>query len=1033
MRLRLIILYSIFNIQYSIAQTYFQQDVSYTIHVSLDDRKHELSGDETVVYTNNSKDTLTDLYFHIWPNAYKDLNTQLARQFFKHGDNRMITAAEKDFGYINNLDFMIDGKQINWEELPDTNDICVLHLPDSLLPGTSITISTPFHVKIPSGKFSRLGHIGEAYMISQWYPKPAVYDRKGWNYFPYLDQGEFYSEFGTFDVYITLPQNYVLNATGDLVDGEKELKWLDEKVKETEAINPFSTDMSFPKSSDTLKTLHYHQEKVHDFAWFADKRWHVLKGTIELPTKPQTSNPKPRTVTSWTMFTNADAELWKKSIEYINDAVKYYSEWVGEYPYNNVSAVDGTISAGGGMEYPNITVIGSAGDAFELETTIAHEVGHNWFYGMLGSNERRHPWMDEGINTSCELRYIYTKYANDSAKQIMDITNLKKLEQRFGLTDLTERYIMYFEYLYSARTNRDQAPDLSSEKFSMLNYQADVYAKTAVCFDYLKSYLGDSLYTKCMHAYFDQWKFKHPMPEDIKEVFTKTSGKNLDWLFDDLMMTAKKIDYKISNVQCVDGKCAVTVKNKGDVNSPVSLTSVSNGIAGETKWYDGFAGTKSLEFNFSNCDAIRIDGETKIPEVNRLNNASRISGILKTWKPLKVHWLAAVENPKYRQIFFTPAFGWNEYNRQMAGIAFHNFFIPEKKFEYILMPLYSFGSKDLAGGGRVSYSVYPQSNFFSKINLSVSGQTYSYGRYQNDSFERLLNYRKVSSSLTFSIINRKENVDDFNDITLRNVWTETEEVKFSVQSDGNYKREFKPVSRMFNFLYYDLGNLKTFNPYSFRLTLGASNQFVLSSIEYKQTISYSQKGKGLDIRVYGGFTGSIEDEKNPVSNPVNYKLQMSGDSPTKNSPYQQDYLYDEVYLGRTESEGTTSQQFGVAQGGFKVNTPTGQSESWLVALNLKTIFPGKLPFKFFADIGAYDPQKSGENDKPINPMFDYGVEVTVIPRIFSVYLPIGYSKDIKDYYDFSSYYSKYIHRIRFELNLSKLNPFELRKQLNYLL
>jgi hypothetical protein len=1025
MRYRLLFLFLISNFKFQISfAQYFQQDVKYTIHVSLNDKKHELTGDETLVYTNNSNDTLSDLYFHIWPNAYKDLNTQLARQFFRHGDGRMITAADKDFGYTNNLDFTTGGKQINWEQLEDTIDICVLHLPESLAPKSSITITTPFHVKIPSGKFSRLGHIGESYMISQWYPKPAVYDRNGWNYFPYLDQGEFYSEFGTFDVFITLPQNYVLNATGDLVDGEKELQWLDEKVKETEATSPFSTDMIFPKSSDTLKTLHYHQEKVHDFAWFADKRWHVLKGEVTLPESK-------RKVTTWTMFTNADAELWKKSIEYVNDAVKYYSAWVGEYPYNNVSAVDGTISAGGGMEYPNITVIGSASDAFELETTIAHEVGHNWFYGILGSNERRHPWMDEGINTSCEIRYDYTKYTNDSDKQSMDVINQKKLQKRFGLADLTTRFIMYFEYLYSARANRDQVPDLSSEKFSVINYQVGAYAKPAISFDYLKSYLGDTLYDKCMHAYFDAWKFKHPMPKDIKEVFEKTSGKDLSWLFDDLLMTSKKIDYKLSGVEKADDKYIVTIKNNGQLNSPVSLR-VNSGSETKTLWYDGFSGTKKIDVPMNlliglHKYIIELDGETKIPEINRQNNTSG-------WKPLKFHWIAGVENPKYSQIFFTHSLGWNEYNKIMLGATFHNLFITEKKFEYALMPMYSFGSKEVVGGGRLSYNIYPYSNFFSKINLSVGGQTYSYGRYSNDDFSRLLRYRKVSSSATLSVFNRKENVDDFNDITFRNVWTETEEVKFTKQDDGKYKREFKPISRMFNFLYYDLGNLRMFNPYSFRLTVGASNQFILSSVEYNQTISYSKKGKGLDIRVYGGFTGSIEDEKNPVDNPVNYKLQMSGSSPTKNAPYQQDYLFDEVYLGHTERKGTTSKQFAVTQGGFKAPTFTGQSESWLVALNVKTVLPGKLPFKLFADVGAYDMPKETPDELKANPMFDYGVEVTVLPGIFSVYLPFGYSEDIKNSYDApNSIYNKYGNRIRFELNLSKLNPFELRRYLNRIL
>jgi hypothetical protein len=1011
----------------AVAQNYFQQDLKYTINVSLDDKKHELTADERIEYTNNSPDTLTQLYFHLWANAYKNTNTLLAQQFSNQGDGRMIKADDKDFGYIDHLDFKVNDKQVEWALLEDTIDICVINLHDPLPPHGSITITTSFHVKIPSAKFSRLGHVGESYMISQWYPKPAVYDRNGWNYFPYLDQGEFYSEFGTFDVFITLPQNYVVGATGDLVDGEKELQWLDDKVKETEDINPFSTDMSFPKSSDTLKTLHYHQERVHDFAWFADKRWHVLKGEIEMPSKHK--------VTAWAMFTNKETDYWKHSIEYISDAVKYYSEWAGEYPYNNVSAIDATVAAGGGMEYPNITAIGNYGSAFDLEVTIAHEVGHNWFYGMLGSNERRHPWMDEGINQFCEMRYVYTKYANDSNIQRQQFGKSGWLGRHIGLDKFTHRYLLYFEYLLSARTNTDQPSDLLSEKFSLLNYQSDVYAKTSVCFDYLKSYLGDSLFDKCMNNYFEQWKFKHPMPEDIKKVFENTSGKNLDWLFDDLLFTSKKIDYKVSGVKCHGGSCTAKVTNKGKIDSPVSLTSINNGKIESTNWFEGFEGTKNLDVPCSHCDEIRIDGEEKMPEANRTNNISRTKGMLRTFKPLKPQWLGSMEDAKHSQIFFTPVVGWNNYNKFMAGGAVYNIFIPEKKFEYLLMPMYSFGSKNLAGGGRLSYSIYPYSNSFSRISFSVGAQTYSYDTYNSGDISHVMNYRKVSSSVAFSIINRKENVDDFNDISLRNVWTQTEEVQFPLHADGSRKMILNPVSRVFNFLYYTFGNHKMFNPYSFRFTLGLSNQFFLSSVEYNQTISYTEKGRGFDFRIYGAFAGKIEDEKNPVSNPVDYHLHVDGQSTTSNYYYQEDYLYDEVLLGRSEDHGILSQQFASTQGGFKVATGyIGASDSWLAALNIKTVLPGKLPLKIFADIGGYAIPQGLDSANSF--LYDFGIELILIPKICSVYFPLGYSSDIKKVYEnelYSDRFKNYGQRIRFELNLSQLNPFELRKHIAFLL
>ncbi len=385
-----------------IAQDYFQQEVNYRIDVELNDKNHTLTAEQTIKYINNSPDDLDVIWFHIWPNAYKDNSTALAKHELDGGSKELWNSLEEERGYISNLDFSVDGKRVNWQYHPEHIDICKLILNKPIKSGDSAVIKTPFKVKIPNAKFSRLGHVGQSYMITQWYPKPAVYDREGWHTMPYLSQGEFYSEFGSFDVSIKLPLNYTVGSTGDLQNKGEKIR-IEELSDITDTITKFSTDMSFPKSDKKTKTIRFVQENVHDFAWFADKRYHVLKGVVTLPYSG-------RTVDLYTMFTNNEAHLWKNSIEYMHDAVYYYSLWNGDYPYNHCTAVDGTIAAGGGMEYPNVTVIGAMGSDRPLETVIMHEVGHNWFYGILGSNEREHAWMDEGINSHNEIRYMKTKY-----------------------------------------------------------------------------------------------------------------------------------------------------------------------------------------------------------------------------------------------------------------------------------------------------------------------------------------------------------------------------------------------------------------------------------------------------------------------------------------------------------------------------------------------------------------------------------------------------------------------------------------------
>jgi len=196
------------------SQEYFQQRVNYKIQVRLNDKLHELDAFETLDYINNSQDTLRFLFFHLWPNGYSNNKTELAKQLFSiNGKQKLFNDPELK-GYMDSLDFRIDNQKVQWNLLSGQPDICKVILNKPLLPHDSITITTPFHVKIPKGVTSRLGHIGESYQISQWYPKPAVYDQTGWHQMSNQDQGEFYSEFGSFDVSITLPENYIVGATG---------------------------------------------------------------------------------------------------------------------------------------------------------------------------------------------------------------------------------------------------------------------------------------------------------------------------------------------------------------------------------------------------------------------------------------------------------------------------------------------------------------------------------------------------------------------------------------------------------------------------------------------------------------------------------------------------------------------------------------------------------------------------------------------------------------------------------------------------
>lgn len=486
---------------------YWQQQVNYTIDVSLDDKEHSLTGFEKMEYINNSPDTLHFIWIHLWPNAYKNDKTAFSEQLLENGNTRFYFSKPEEKGYINKLDFKADGNRAQLEDHPEHIDIVKLVLPQPLAPGQKTIISTPFHVKLPFN-FSRGGHDGQSYQLTQWYPKPAVYDNKGWHPMPYLDQGEFYSEFGNFEVNITVPKNYVVAATGELQNpGEKEwLKtragytWEPVKQKTKTAGGQLKTSFQlYPDSEKEIKILTYKQNNIHDFAWFADKRFIVNTDTCRLASG--------RIVDVYTYYTPAGKENWKQSPGFAKDAIRHYSSQVGEYPYSIVSVVQGPESFGGGMEYPTITVISPVTDPRELDYTIAHEVGHNWFYGILGSNERDYPWMDEGINSYYEYRYQQGKnhHFRQTAEQSMLETQVAEI--------------------------KDQPINTAAAEFTETNYALIAYHKTAKWMEWLEKEMGPETFRKAMQAYFTQWQFKHPQPADLKKILESSSGKNLDSAF----------------------------------------------------------------------------------------------------------------------------------------------------------------------------------------------------------------------------------------------------------------------------------------------------------------------------------------------------------------------------------------------------------------------------------------------------------------------------------------------------------------------
>ena len=983
----------LFGLQNSIAQDtdYFQQTVNYKIDVRLNDDNHFLHGQIEMEYTNNSPDALKFIYFHLWPNAYKNNQTALAKQQVSWGRRSGSLNNSEAQGYIDSLDFRVNEQTARLQPDSIHIDIGKLLLPKALKSGETIIIKTPFRVKIPRATISRFGHLGKAYKITQWYPKPAVYDREGWHPMPYLDMGEFYYEYGNFEVNITLPAEYVVAATGNLHNQDEE-KRLHKLAQQTEAMiekRNTTTPDAFRTHGKQMKTLRYTEKDIHDFAWFADKDYLVLRDSVKLPHSG-------RKVISQAFFRKSNIKHWKKAPGYINDALYYYSKWYGDYPYDYCSAIlNPPGSRGGGMEYPTITAIGNSPNDLMLEIVIMHEVGHNWFYGMLGFNEREHPWLDEGINTFSEIRYMEAKYGDTNmVAQALNPFAAKAL----GIYDFPYRALHKYQYLNVARKNIDQPATLHSVDLDPWNYGSVIYSKTGLSFRMLMDYLGEAEFNHIMRDFAQKWRFKHPGPKDIEKAFRDQASKDVDWFFNIAIGSTKQSDYKIKKIK---GN-ALLVKNKTGTIIPFKVSGIKQKEEIYTHWQKGFAGEKWIDLPEEPVDRIAIDYRHTTLDKNETNNQIKTHGLFKKVEPLALHPMGPVEQPDRTSINFLPVAGYNYYNTGMVGLYLHSAYFPFKNLTYHLAPLYGIKNQDLAGEGAITYSIHPKKGPFRKIDFNMNGKRYAYNRKPGESFNRgqlktNLWLRRLGP--TKSIYQRIK--------TAATVATDITEIITA----GN------PGNKSFGWLQYDYRNYEWSNPLRSSIMLEGSDDFLRTTLQLKYDLHIDKQRKNsIDFRFFAGAFLTADDIAAP------YYFHTSGATGV------QDYTYESTFIGRFESpqndqsQQLLSQQFVYNQGGFAAFSPFGLTDDWIASLNVYAPIPflsSHLPIKAYGNLATYGKtlDVTGYNTPDI--LLETGIRLS-LNGVINIYFPAFMSHAMEKYNNKIT--DNYAQRIRFTMNLNRLIP-----------
>lgn len=968
----------------SFAQTaYWQQHVATHLEVKLDDKLHILNGYEELTYTNNSPDTLRIIYMHLFANAYRNDRTPFARQQEQNRNSDFYYSKPSDRGYIDSLQFTVNGAPADHYTTEAAPDIARLDLPKPLYPGQSIKIATPFRVKLPK-VFSRSGHTGQAYYVAQWFPKPAVYDRKGWHPISYLDQGEFFSEYGTYDVAITVPSNYVVMATGNCTDAAENA------FMDSLAAAPLPSDTlyrrHFPASALTTKTIHFQEDNVHDFAWFADKRYIVRKDTV-------TSPGSGKVITTWTAFTPPYQHQWANGNKYLADAVHHYGKWVGPYPYNTIKAALGDMKAGGGMEYPTLTLIDRVASA-KLETVVVHEAGHNWFYGMLGSNERDHAWMDEGLNSFYEQKTTKALHPDSTGKR----------------KSVFEESLIYYQL---AQTNEDQAINNGSAHFrNMINYGLDVYYKSALMLGWLEEYMGPATFEKAMKAYFSKWCFAHPYPEDFRAVMQQHTDKDLSWFFDTILNTDRPIDYRFGKIHKAGDKTEVTIVNRTGITAPVKINAVNAADSVvATVWTEPFAHKTITTIPSENWTRLRIDDI--VPDARTANNEYRRHALLHRYG-LALKPVLGLNRSYKDKLFIAPALAQNSYDGIMAGLLLHNLTVPENRFAYAIAPMYSFNTGTVTGAASVGYSFYPRKTFRS-VMLVVDGKTFHDNSTDLNLKEPIYaRFTKVAPSISFTFKERNPLSNVTRNLTLKQYNISEESINFG--TDSTSIPVLQSAQNIYGSVRYSHRNDRMYNPFSYAIQGHGNADFAKISAEGNLRIDYYAKKKALHVRGYIGKFFGINS--NPA---VTQRYWLNASYSGIN-----DYLYDGTYRARMLQDGFQGQQISPNfEGGFKVPIYNGayRTDNWLAALNLKTDLPKiGLPIRLFLDAGLMpNPNPGFKNVKATQFFYDGGIEIYLSKEV-AFYFPLVMSDNFRNSLS-STFGNKnvFVRSISFTLELHNIN------------
>ncbi|MEM8846082.1 MAG: M1 family metallopeptidase [Bacteroidota bacterium] len=591
---------------------YWQQHVDYTMEVDMDVKTFQYTGTQKLVYTNNSPDILNRVFYHLYYNAFQpgsemDIRLQSIKdpdgRMMENGKSRIASLSESEMGYLHATSLKQDGNDVNFNE---EGTILVVDLANPIPPGGKTTLEMEFNGQVPlqirrSGRNSKEG---VALSMSQWYPKLSEYDLEGWHPNPYIAR-EFHGVWGNFDVKLTIDKEYTVGGSGYLQNPQ-------------EIGHGYEAPGSKVKTKGKTLTWHFIAPNVHDFMWAADPEYvHDVVNMEDGPTLH--------------FFYKNDSEIqenWKNLQPKTEETMRFFSNNIGKYPYDQYSVIQG---GDGGMEYAMSTLITGKRQFSSLVGVMVHEMAHSWFQHVLATNESKYEWMDEGFTT-----FISSLCMNQVMNQNKD-------------NPFDGSYKSYYALINSGmELPQTTHADRYGTNFA---YGVAAYSKGSIFLSQLGYIIGQEKLLQTVKKYFEDFKFKHPVPNDIKRTAEKVSGMQLDWYLTDWTQTTNTIDYAIKSVESNGNTTKVVLERIGLMPMPLDILVVGKDGTNETYYvplqmmrgekdnpYPQFKRTTVkdwawahptyelvLDRSLDSIEAIAIDPSQLMADVDKQNNIFQVA------------------------------------------------------------------------------------------------------------------------------------------------------------------------------------------------------------------------------------------------------------------------------------------------------------------------------------------------------------------------------------------------------------------------